>query len=58
MHPKTRASPNEPETGVLPICKRESNRVVFIAVTRVTYLAETVIKSHYFVGLESSKLIE
>ena len=49
--------PNEPETGVLLICIRESNRVVFIAATRVAYLAETVIKSHYFVGLESGKLI-
>ena len=37
---------------------RESNRVVFIAAsTRVAYLVETVIKSHYFVGLESGKLI-
>ena len=52
MHPKTRA-PNEPET----ICLRESNRVVFIAATRVAYLGKTVIKSHYFVGLESGKLI-
>ena len=52
MYRKTRA-PNESEM----ICLRESYRVVFIAATRVAYLAETVIKSHYFVGLESGKLI-
>ena len=49
--------PNEPETGVLPICIRKSNHVVFIAATRVTYLAETVTNSHYIVGLDSGKLI-
>ena len=35
----------------------KSNRVVFIVATRVAYLAKTVIKSHYFVGLESAMLI-
>ena len=34
----------------------ESNHVVSIAATRVPHLAEAVIKSHYFVELESGKL--
>ena len=54
MHPKTRASRSSERTGN---GIRESNRVVFIAATRVAYLAETVIKSHYFMGVESGKLI-
>ena len=57
MHPKTHASRSSERTRVLLIRIRESNRVVFIAATRVTYLAEMVIKSYYFVGLESGKLI-
>ena len=60
MHPKTRASRSSERTGngsSFDMYTRIKSRCGYIAATRVAYLAETVIKSHYFVGLESGKLI-